>query len=148
MSGGRQPLLWAALAFAAGITAGLYAWRPPLWWLVAWVVFAASSAYFLRRRGHAAFALGLAGSFILGAFIIQVHDPRNLADPGFLRLANGSEVVVTAHVTKEGPPQEGVSMSVRQRLDVETEQIEKGNESSQSMADSVSRFMISNRTLS
>jgi hypothetical protein len=91
-------------------------------------VFATSCAYLLRRRDHAAFALGLGCCFILGAFSLQVHDPGNLANPGFLRLADGTDVVVTAHVTKEGPPQEETSREVRQRLDVETEQIEKGNE--------------------
>jgi hypothetical protein len=49
---GRQPLLWTALAFAAGIVTGVHAWRPPLWWVVAWIVFALSGAYLLRRGAH------------------------------------------------------------------------------------------------
>jgi hypothetical protein len=31
--------LWAALAYAAGLVIGIYAWRPPLWWMVAFIVF-------------------------------------------------------------------------------------------------------------
>jgi hypothetical protein len=37
-----MPALRVALAFAAGLSTGLYAWRPPLWWLVAAIAFVAS----------------------------------------------------------------------------------------------------------
>jgi hypothetical protein len=30
-------MLWAALVFAVGIATGVHAWRPPLWWVVAWM---------------------------------------------------------------------------------------------------------------
>jgi competence protein ComEC len=127
-SGGRQPLLWAALSFATGIFTGVYAWRPPLWWLVAWIVFTASGAYLLRRRNHFAFLLGLGALFILGALMVQVRGPDSSGESGLLQFADGSEIVVTAHVTKEGTLQEDGPHDVRQRLDVETEQISKGSE--------------------
>lgn len=121
-------MLWAALALAAGISTGVHAWRPPLWWLVAWIVFAASGVYLLRRRGRFAFILGLGSLFILGAFMVQVRGPASPSDSSVLQFADGTEVIVTAHVTKEGTLQENGQRDVRQRLDVETEQIARGNE--------------------
>jgi competence protein ComEC len=119
-------LLWAALAFAAGIAIGVHAWRPPLWWVVAWIVFALSGAYLLRRRGRAAFIVGLGALFFLGALMIQVRSPDDAGNSGWLRFADGTEVIVTAHVTREGTPQE--DGGIRQRLEVETEQIAWGNQ--------------------
>jgi hypothetical protein len=124
---GRQPLLWAALAFAAGIATGVYTWRPPLWWAAAFVVIAASGVFLSRRRWRSAFLLGMGTSFVLGAFIIQVSGPNSSGESRVLQFANGSEVVVTAHVTKEGTPQEEGG-NARQRLDLATEQIARGNE--------------------
>ena len=121
-------MLWAALSLAAGISTGVHAWRPPLWWLVAWIVFAASGVYLLRRRGRFAFILGLGSLFILGALMVQVRGPARSGDSSVLRFTDGTEVVVTAHVTKEGTLQENGQRDVRQRLDVETEQIDRGNE--------------------
>ena len=121
-------MLWAALSFATGIVTGVYVWRPPLWWLAAWIVLALSATYLLRRRGRAAFSLGLGVLFVLGAFIVQVCGPDTSGDSGLLKFADGSEVVVTAHVTKEGSPQAESSGDVRQRLDLETEQITRRNE--------------------
>jgi competence protein ComEC len=127
-SGGRQPLLWAALAFAAGIAIGAHAWRPPLWWMLAFIVFATSAMYLLRRRARFPFALGLGTLFVLGALIVQVSGTDRSGDSRLLQFADGSEVVVTAHVTQEGTPQKEGSGGVRQRLDLETEQIVRGNE--------------------
>jgi competence protein ComEC len=126
--GGRQPLLWAALAFAGGVSLGVYAWRPPIWWLITRIIFTAAAAYLLRRRRRSAFILGLGALLVLGALMVQVRVPGSAADSGFLQFADGSEVVVTAHVTKEGTPQEERPGDIRQRLDVETEQIARGNE--------------------
>jgi competence protein ComEC len=126
-SSGRTPLLWAALALASGIVAGIYAWRPPLWWVAAWIVFSSSATYLLRRRGRSAAVLGLGGLFFLGAFIVQVSGSSNAGDSGLLQFADGSEVMVTAHVTKEGALQETGSGDIRQRVDLETEQITAGN---------------------
>lgn len=63
----RQPLLFAALAFAAGILVGSYTWRPPLWWMAGAVVFLGAAAYFLKTHARAAAALALAALGLLGA---------------------------------------------------------------------------------
>jgi competence protein ComEC len=123
----RQPLLWAALAYAAGILAGGYTWRPPLWWMIAVVVFAASGAYFLRRRARMAIALGLSALFVTGALVIQVRTP-NSGDTGVLAFADGRDLLVTAHVAKEGNLRERTPGDTQQRLDLETEQITVGEE--------------------
>ncbi len=121
-------MLWAALALAAGIAIGVHAWRPPLWWVVAWMVFALSCAYLLRRRGWLGFIVGLGGLFFLGALMVQVRSPDDAGNSSWPRFADGTEVIVTAHVTKEGTLQEDGPGSVHQRIEVETEQITRGNE--------------------
>ena len=127
-SGGRQPLLWAALAFAAGIAVGVHSWRPPVWWVAAWIVFALSGAYLFRRRGPPAFILGLGALFFLAALMVQVRGLDDAGNSGVLRFADGSEVAVTAHVTKEGILQEDGPGSIRQRLEVETEEVARGDQ--------------------
>ncbi len=120
-------MLWAASMYAAGIVAGLYVWRPPLWWLVAALVFCGSGAYFLRRRARAAIALSLSALFVTGALMMQVRAPENQDSAGVLAFADGRDVVVTAHVTKEGNLREKGG-DTQQRLDLETEQIGTTNE--------------------
>jgi competence protein ComEC len=66
--------------------------------------------------------------FILGALLMQVRVPGNSGDSGLLRFTDGSEVLVTAHVIREGPLQVEDGGTIRQRLDVETGQISRGNE--------------------
>jgi len=73
---------------------------------------------------------GLATLFLLGALLIQVRVPSEDHGSDLLRFADGTEVMVTAHVTKEGMPQEDVAGGFRQRLEVETEQIARENEAS------------------
>jgi competence protein ComEC len=77
-----------------------------------------------------AFVVGLGGLFLLGAFLVQVYGPESVGNSGWTRFADGTEVVVTAHVTKEGTLQEDSPGSVRQRIEVETEQITKRDEAS------------------
>ncbi len=60
--------------------------------------------------------------------MVQTRGPDDAANSGWARFADGTEVVVTAHVTKEGTLQEDAPGSVRQRIEVETEQIIKGDE--------------------
>jgi competence protein ComEC len=119
----RQPLLWAAAAFAGGIEAGVYLWRPPVWWLAAATLFVGFASYFIGRRAWAASALGLCALFAAGSLAIQVRGPANSSGAELPRFASDQEVMVTGSITREGEVlQEGFS-EARQMLDVETEQI-------------------------
>ncbi len=120
---GRQPLLWAALFFSAGLSVGARAWRPSTWWIAAVLAFALAAVWFLRRRVWLAKGLSLGTWFLLGAFLIQIQGAPN-SDPRILALANGREVTIMAHVLREGYPRAAGPHSVRQPLDVETETIE------------------------
>ena len=122
----RQPLLWAALAYGAGITVGSYAWRPPLWWVVATLAFLGAGAYYVRRRVWAALALALGACFFTGALAIQASTARAPTDDGVLAFADGGEVAVTAHVTHEGEIREAGFGGWRQSVDVETEEVTSG----------------------
>jgi competence protein ComEC len=119
----RQPLLWAALAYSFGLCIGFYFWRPPTWWLVAAIAFIVFGSYYLRHRVICARILALASVFAAGALVMQTFKP---ADPGLrvLRFANQREVLVTAHVTKEGAWEEHGPGEFRQLVDVETESIQ------------------------
>ena len=94
---------------------------------MAWIVFTVSAACLLRRRAQSVFILALGALFILGALRIQAGDVDPVNDSGISRFTDGTEVLVTAHVTREGTPQEDSPGDFRQRLDLETEQIDQGN---------------------
>ncbi len=118
----RQPLFLAAAAFAAGILLGDHAWRPPMWWLGAAVVCAAAAALLLGRRLRLACGLALVALLCLGA-LSTAAPPA--ADPGaeaIAPFADGREVTVTAHVTRDGILREN-PRGARQSLDLETESL-------------------------
>ncbi len=120
-------MVWAALAFAAGIVAGEYTWRPPLWWLAAFFSALVFAAFFLRRRPWAALLLGLAALMTAGALNIQTRPPRDSGAAQILPFAQSrDEVMVTGHVIKEGTLQASGFGGVRQVIDVETEEISRG----------------------
>jgi competence protein ComEC len=120
----RQPLLYAALAFAAGVTVGGFAWRPPIWFLIALLAFSLSAGALSIRRPHAAWTLGLALVFWLGALSIQLRTPGAL--PDIATLTDGSDVLITAHVIQGGTLRDDGFGTLRQMLDVETEQVRVG----------------------
>jgi competence protein ComEC len=120
----RQPLLWSALAFASGVFAGSYAARAPASWLIAAIVFALSGMFLLRRRIRAAFAITLGVVFVTGALLIQVRSQDDAGKSDILRFANGSEVLVTGHVMREGTVEQKDFGESVQKIDFETEQIE------------------------
>src|SRR5271157_4787891 len=122
----RQPMLWATVAYSCGIVAGIYLWRPALWWVVAGVAFVCAAAYFARRRCHLGWALALGAFFLLGALHVQVRGSSIRFDTSIQPYANGQELDIIAHVTRDGRVQPGGLGEIRQTLDVETEQITTG----------------------
>src|SRR5258705_1544575 len=70
--GSRQPMLWTAGTYSLGIVAGVYAWRPVLWWVVAAAMFCGAAAYFVSRRSGVAWLLALGSFFLAGALPIQM----------------------------------------------------------------------------
>jgi competence protein ComEC len=123
----RQPMLWAAFAYAGGICMGHYAWRPPVWWLVAGLVFAVSAIYYLRRRARIGIALALSAVFVFGALTIQSGGPASDKIPD-AAVGDGQEVVVTAHVIREGSLLPKGAGDLQQKLDLEAEQIFVGGD--------------------
>src|SRR5215472_5872646 len=121
-----RPLFWAALAFGAGIAVGEYAWRLVLWWVLAAPAFLGAAGFFARRRIWLAFPLALGSLFFVGALEIQLRNTQQLPSAEILAFADGSETIVTAHVTHEGEIREGSYGGSRPSIDVETEQIEAG----------------------
>ncbi len=123
----RQPLFWAAIVFALGLWIGVRAWRPPSWWMIALAVFILAASYFLAQRAWISKSLALACWFFLGAFLIQIRGkppsiPQSQA-PQVLALADGSPVVLTGHVIREGYIRAAGPQSVRESVDIETEEI-------------------------
>jgi competence protein ComEC len=119
----RNPLLWGATAYCAGLVAGKYLCRPFSWWLVAAIVFAASAAYLRRRHPLIGFVLSCSAIFLVATLSIETRPPAGI-NTGLGALANGQELVVSGHVMHEGDMHEPGGGEIQQRIDVETEQIE------------------------
>jgi competence protein ComEC len=116
-------MLWAALAYSAGIIAGTNLARPDLWWFAASAFFLAAALYFLNKGRFFAITLALSAFFLAGALHIQLRGPSSTLDPSLAPFAYGPEVQITAHVTRPGRLRESSSNEVSQSLDVETEEI-------------------------
>ena len=116
-------MLWAAVAYSLGIIAGVYLWRPALWWVLAGIAFVCAAAYFARRGSRVGWALALGAFFLFGALHVQARKGSRRLDTSIRPYANGQELEITAHVTRDGRLQPGGFGETRQTLDVETEQI-------------------------
>src|ERR1035437_995308 len=129
----RQPLFWAALAFSLGLWTGVRAWRPPSWWVIAVVAFVLAAWCFLAKRAWLAKALSLGAWVLLGAFLIQIRGqaPHELQqdEARILALADGRAVALTARVMREGYARAAGPRSIRESIDVETEEIASQGES-------------------
>ncbi len=119
----HQPLLWAALAFSAGIIVGAYTWRPPSWWVLAAASLVLAAFYFRWRRKRIALVAGLTAMLFAGALEIQLRAPENSGAESIGPHADGHEVMLTAHVIREGALRDGGITGVRQIIDIETEEI-------------------------
>ena len=120
----RHSMLWAAVTYSLGIVAGVYAWRPALWRVVAVAVFCAAAIYFVSRRSGVAWLLALGAFFLAGALHIQMRSASPRLDTGILPYADRREIQIIAHVTREGRVQPGGFGEVRQTVDLESEQVQ------------------------
>jgi competence protein ComEC len=111
------------VAYALGIVAGVYAWRPALWWIVGVAAFLGSAAYFVQKRPAPAWMLASGAFFLAGALNVQMQAAVRHLDTSILPYADRQELKITAHVTREGRLQSSFS-EVRQTLEVETEEVE------------------------
>lgn len=91
------------------------------------MVFGIVSAFSSRQRVGISQVAGLAALLSAAAFIVEC---RPAVDPGIgiLPYANHQELVITAHVIREGDWQEHGAAEIRQLLDVETEAVGSGKE--------------------
>jgi competence protein ComEC len=120
----RQPMLWAAVAYSSGIVAGVYLWRPVLWWVVAVAAFLAAAAYFAQRRSGLGWVLALGAFSLAGALHIQARGATTRLDTSVQPYADRHELQITAHVTHDGRLQAGGFNEVKQNIDVETEELQ------------------------
>ena len=119
----RCPMFLAALIFSFGLWTGVRMWRPPVWWMIAILAFALAIAWFISRRAWLARSLAFGLWFLFGVFLIQIRGGPT-TDPRLPELADGREVTLTAHVIREGYAHAAGGRSIRQGMDIETEQIE------------------------
>ena len=112
------------MAYCLGIAAGVYLWRPVLWWVAAATAYIAAAAYFIPRRSRPGWALALGAFFLVGALHMQLRWGSPLLDTGINQYTDGQELQITAHVTRDGRVQEGGLREIRQTVDVETETIQ------------------------
>ncbi len=117
----RQPLLYAALAFAAGIFLGVYVWRPPVWWLVVALALANGTLYLARRRVVLASVLALAVWLALGPLCIHIRPTTPV--PDIEQYLQGDDLILTAHVVRDGILRDAGFGGLQQSVDLETEQV-------------------------
>ncbi|MGA7301517.1 MAG: hypothetical protein WBX10_14495, partial [Candidatus Sulfotelmatobacter sp.] len=98
----RQPMLWAALAYAVGIIGGTDFSRPASWCIAATAAFLAAALYFLTRRKLLATILVFLTFFLAGVLQIQPRDSSAIRDSNLNPFAYGPPVQITAHVKREG----------------------------------------------
>src|SRR5512133_634453 len=116
------PMLWAALAFAGGIALSRYAWRPPLWWMLALALALSGAGIFAARSRSGALGPALLALLSLGALAGQVRTAP--AVPPQVAAFDGARVLVTGHVIREGAPALAGLRVMRDSFDVESESLQ------------------------
>jgi len=114
----------AALGFAAGILVANYLWRSPFIWLTACLVAFAGMLAFWKRDGQLAYPLLLTSIAALGAFYLQAYDAAQVTPPDLHAFATGEgEVMVTAHVIREGLVRDSPYGGKQESVDLESEEL-------------------------
>jgi competence protein ComEC len=115
----RQKVFLASLAFGAGIMlAATCEYRPPLWFLLATLSFAAA-ALLLRSIPKMQALLALGAIAALGSLALQL----SRADTGSDSSLDGAEGEIVAHVTRDSVERPGFFGSRRQVVELETESV-------------------------
>ena len=142
----REPLFYAALAYAGGILLGDRCWRPMFWWLAAAGGFVVAALVFVVGRespdvsceevGYRALARGLRIHFplacvllafvALGALNVRARNSTE-GRPDLRRFMNGREVIVNGYVLRDGTLR-GSGAQRRESIDFQVEAIEGGVE--------------------
>ena len=138
-------MLWAVVAYSLGIIAGVYMWRPTLWWVIAATAFAAAAAYFARRRSGRGWLLALGAFFLAGALHIQLRGGAIRLDTKIQPYADRQELQLTAHVVRDGRLQQGGFNEIKQTVDVETERIQTSTGQSEAVHSGVRLSIYSRR---
>ena len=115
-------MLWAAVAYALGVTVGVYAWRPASWWVLGAVSFTSAAGWFLSRRPLFGWTLAFGALLLIGALDIQVRPRAAYLNRSIQPYAGRQELQITAHVMRDGRMQSDLG-ELRQVVDVETEEI-------------------------
>src|SRR5436305_15164951 len=103
----RQPLLWAACAFACGIVLARYCWRPAAWLVIAALALLSAVGTFMwkrtdRMRDRAAALTALCFFVVAGAFAGHARGEEHVDAQALQPYTTGSEMTVTAYLTREG----------------------------------------------
>ncbi len=123
-------MLWAALAFTAGILMGWRWWRPAGWWAAAALVCAVSAGLLIRRRPRWALLFITATLASGGALSLAGRGrsfDQQLRAAFFEQFAQGNEVTVTGVVAADGVLRRVGSVS-RQVVDLRVDSIQKGDQ--------------------
>jgi competence protein ComEC len=121
----QQPLLYAAIAFATGILLGSRSWYPASWWIAGALILILLAAFFVARRQMVALPCGLLILTALGALDFQIRQ-RSVTTSDTARFADGSEVIVTGHVIRDGVLRRAsTGTAIRETLDLAVEQVER-----------------------
>lgn len=98
----RAPLLFAAIAFAAGILVANHWWIPPAWLGIAAILEGFLTIVTLRWRPRIALVPLAATWLLLGGFAAEVQ-PRPAAQNELRQLAQGAPVTVTGTIQRVSP---------------------------------------------
>lgn len=119
-------MFWAALAYSLGIIAGARSYYAfPLSCGVFAILLAIPCL--CRVRNFAGKALALTLFFSVGALHIHVCGSSAHRDTTLDCFADGSEIELTAHVTRDGTSHQQGPNELQQRLDVEVENLRTGD---------------------